>query len=275
MILDSHQHFWNYDPAIYSWITDKMAFIRRDFSPEDLEQELLKNEIDGCMAIQAAQFEEETRCLLKLADQYSFIRGVVGWVDLSSGQVEERLNVFAANPLFKGVRHTVWDTEGEFMREPAFQNGISILTRLELTYDILVFDYQLPGALDLARQHADQAFVLDHMGKPQISNGPTREWIAYMEQLGKLPNVHCKLSGMFTETADFNWDFPDFYPFLDVVTGSFGPDRLLYGSDWPVCLAAATYDDTIKVLANYFSKYPEGTLGKIMGKNAARFYGVK
>lgn len=275
MKLDSHQHFWNYDPSIYSWITDRMAVIQRNFSPEDLEPVLKKNDFNGCIAVQATQSEEETTYLLEIAAQYSFVKGVVGWVDLSGEHVKERLGFYSKNRFFKGVRHTVWDKEGEFMRDPGFQNGISWLTEFGLTYDILVFNYQLAGAVDLAKQHPEQAFVLDHLGKPQISDKPTQDWIHYIIELGKLPNVYCKLSGLLTETEDFKWDFPDFYPFLDVVMESFGSDRLLFGSDWPVCLSAGSYEDTVKILTNYFSNHPKRTLEKILGENAVHFYGIK
>ena len=197
MNLDSHQHFWHYDPVKYSWLDDSMASIQKDFMPMDLEPVLRKNGFEGTILVQADQSEEETEFLLNLAEKHSFIKGVVGWVDLSSDKVGDRLKHFSRNPYFKGVRHTVWDQQGEFMTEKAFQEGISKLANFDLAYDLLVFDYQLPGAVKLVEKFPDQRFVLDHMGKPQISaEGPSKEWKTNIERLAKNSNVFCKLSGL-------------------------------------------------------------------------------
>ncbi|NJY63546.1 amidohydrolase family protein [Salinimicrobium sp. CDJ15-81-2] len=275
MRIDSHQHFWKYDPQRYSWITDEMAEIRKDFTPEDLRPILKENGFSGCIAVQADQSEAETEKLLKLAEQHSFIKGVVGWVDLTAPDVEERLKNFSDHPFFRGIRHTVWDEKGEFMTTPEFQRGIGLLTNLGLSYDILAFDYQLGSAVELVQAFPRQKFVLDHMGKPNISGKPDKEWVNNMHQLGEFGNVWCKISGLVTETKDFSWKKTDFYPFLEVVYEAFGTDRLMFGSDWPVCLSAANYKEVVGVVEEFFSSASKEDKEKIFGTNASEFYNLK
>lgn len=270
--IDSHQHFWKFDPVKYSWIPDRMHMIRRDFLPNDLKLILKENEIQGCIAVQADQSEAETRFLLDLAGDNNFIKGVVGWVDLNDEKIKERLYLFSGNPFFKGVRHTVYDDAGEFMLQPSFQRGISCLGTFGLTYDILVFDYQLPGAVELVKKFPNQPFVLDHMGKPPISNGLSKEWSNNIGELGKCKNVYCKVSGLVTETDNFQWKKKDFFPFLEEVISAFGKDQLMFGSDWPVCLSAASYAEILEIIKDFFS---EEDLKGIMGGNAVKFYNLK
>ena len=232
LTIDSHQHFWKYDPVTYSWINENMFSIRKDFFPEDLRPVLQKNRIDGCVSVQADQSEDETKFLLNLAAENLIVKAVVGWVDLSAGNVSGRLDHFAQDLFFKGVRHTVYDDKGEFMLQPAFQRGIAALSEFGLTYDILAFDYQLPGAIGLVKKFPDQPFVLDHMGKPRISSeGPSMQWKESIRELASYRNSYCKLSGMVTETTDFSWKSSDFIPYLDVVVEAFGVDRVMYCSD--------------------------------------------
>ncbi|MCX2838689.1 amidohydrolase family protein [Salinimicrobium sp. MT39] len=274
MKIDAHQHFWQYDAEKYSWISDEMAVIRKDFSPEDLEPLLSKRGFSGCVAVQADQSEAETEVLLKMAKKHDFIKGVVGWVDLGSPEVEERLKHYSKNTFLKGIRHTVWDEKGEFMMSSEFQHGISFLANLGLTYDILVFDYQLGGAVELVKAFPRQKFVLDHMGKPQISGKPDKQWVEQIQQLASFPNVWCKISGLVTETPDFSWKTPDFFPILEVVIDAFGVDRLIFGSDWPVCLSAASYSEVNGIIEKFFSSYSKEDKEKIFGKNAAEFYNL-
>ncbi|WP_423819578.1 amidohydrolase family protein [Salinimicrobium sp. TIG7-5_MAKvit] len=274
MKIDAHQHFWQYDAEKYSWISDEMSAIRKNFSPEDLEPLLSKSGFSGCVAVQADQSEAETEVLLKMAKKHDFIKGVVGWIDLASPEVEERLNHYSKNTFLKGIRHTVWDKKGEFMTSPEFQHGISFLANLGLTYDILAFDYQLGGAVELVKAFPRQKFVLDHMGKPQISGKPDKQWVEQIQQLASFPNVWCKISGLVTETPDFSWKAPDFFPFLEVVTDAFGVDRLIFGSDWPVCLSAASYSEVTGIIEKFFSSYLKEDKEKIFGKNAAEFYNL-
>ncbi|MGB8704996.1 MAG: amidohydrolase family protein, partial [Gillisia sp.] len=169
MRIDSHVHFWKYQPETYSWIDDSMKLIQKDFLPEDFETVMNSNEIDGCILVQAVQSEAETEFLLKLSAENNLVKGVVGWVDFSSEKVEEKLEKYSKNKIFKGVRHTVYDERGEFLENPEFHNGISLLEKFGLTYDILVFDFQLAAAINLVEKFPYQKFILDHIGKPQVS----------------------------------------------------------------------------------------------------------
>ena len=274
MKIDSHQHFWSYNPQRESWITDDMGSIRRDFFPEDLKLILSQNRFDGCIAVEADDSEEESQFLLDLASHNSFIKGVVGWVDLTADNCEERLAYFSKHPLFKGVRHTLQKENSDFMLNSAFKRGISLLNEFDLSYDLLVLEHQLSAAIELVKEFPAQRFVLDHMGKPQISKGLSNEWIENMQQLGRCKNVYCKVSGFLTETECFQWNYNEFYPFFEVVAEAFGEDRLIFGSDWPVCLAAGKYKDTTTIVESFCKNRSEIDLEKVMGKNAVTFYRI-
>ncbi|WP_411029727.1 amidohydrolase family protein [Spongiimicrobium sp. 3-5] len=273
MIIDSHQHFWKYNAEKHAWIDNSMKAIRRDFLPSDLRPVLQANKIDGCIAVQADQSFEETEFLLACAENDNFIKGVVGWVDLLKTDVEEQLTAFAQNNLFKGVRHIVQDEpDTYFMLRPDFQRGISLLSKFGLTYDILIYKHQLPAAIELAHRFPNQTFILDHMAKPQVSDGLENEWKSHIEQLGACQNVYCKLSGLVTETKGYRWKKEDFFPFLDTVMKAFGTDRVMFGSDWPVCLLAGSYKDVLSVISNYIETLPSADQKQIMGQNAANIY---
>ncbi len=275
MNIDSHQHFWKYDPVKNSWIEDHMKVIRRDFLPLDLQPILKKNAIDGCIAVQADQSEAETEFLLSLAENNSFIKGVVGWVDLKAENIEERLAYFARFEKLKGVRHIVQAEPDDYMLDEKFQRGISLLKQFDLTYDILVFPSQLPASIELVNKFPNQKFVVDHIAKPLIKEGKIENWKKNMESLAKSPNVMCKISGMVTE-ADWNsWKSKDFDPYLDVIFNAFGANRILFGSDWPVCLLAAEYQQQLEIVENYISHLPNEVQDKIMGGNAINFYSIK
>lgn len=271
--IDSHQHFWKYDPVRYAWIDESMAAIRRDFLPEDLKPLLVQNAIDGCIAVQADQSESETKFLLELADEYDFIKGVVGWIDLASEEVAGRLAHYSANPFFIGVRHTEWDEKGAFMLKPSFLNGIQQLSKYDLTYDMLVFDYQLEAAVELVNNFPDQRFVLDHMGKPDFTHPPSADWKDQIKRIAGFENVYCKISGMFS-SPEKKLAFEDIVPFLNIVTEAFGSDRLLFGSDWPVCLVSAEYNHTIQMRDEYFTLFSEAEQRKIVGENAIQAYNL-
>ena len=273
--IDSHQHFWQFDPVRDAWIDDTMSDIRRDFSPNDLQPILAKNSIEGCVAVQADQSEIETEYLLGLAEKNGFIKGVVGWIDLLKENAEQRLAYYAQNSLFKGVRHIAQGEADDFLLRTDVQKGIELLAKYDLTYDILVLAHQLPATIELVKAFPQQKFVLDHLAKPQITKGVDKEWQRNIATLGEYPNVYCKLSGMVTETNDFKWNKLDFTPFLDVVFMAFGKDRVMYGSDWPVCLLAADYSEQLNVLQEYISNFSALDRLKIMGGNAALFYNLK
>ena len=274
MKLDAHQHFWSYDPLEYSWIQDGWP-IRQDFLPPALAPLLDAAGLDGSIAVQARQTVEESLWLLRLADEHPRIKGVVGWVDLRSDRVEEQLAELSRHPKFAGVRHVVQDEPNDrFMLEPQFMNGLSKLRQLDLTYDLLVFPRQLPAALEVVRQMPDQPFVLDHLAKPSIRDGLMSPWREHIRRLARAPNVFCKISGLMTE-ADWNgWNSRDFRPYLDVVFEAFGIERLMFGSDWPVCLLAGTYAQAFDIAREYAEFFPLADRAKLFGGNAAQFYGV-
>ena len=272
MRIDSHQHFWKYDPIRDGWINDTMEAIRRDFLPLELKPILKENKIDGCIAIQADQSEEETIFLLNLAEDNPFIKGVVGWVDLCANNVENRLEYFSKFKKFCGVRHILQSEPIDFMFSNEFQFGISKLRPLGLTYDILILPRQITAAIELVKNFPDQPFVLDHMAKPNIKYGNITSWKRDIETLGSFQNVHCKISGLVTEASWNNWTQKDFSPYLDVVFNAFGLDRVMFGSDWPVCLLSAEYLDVIQTIEDYFEILSSEDRDRIMGLNAMKFY---
>ena len=275
MVIDSHQHFWKYDPVKYAWIEDSMKILQKDFLPADLGPILNNNEVDGCVAVQADQSEAETKFLLRMAGENDFIKGVVGWVDLRADNIADRLAHFSQDKKLKGVRHIVQEEpDPEFMLRKDFQNGIGHLARFGLTYDILVYPNQLAAAVLLSRAFPDQKFVLDHIAKPRISEGLDNQWVHHIKELALNPNVSCKVSGMGTETRNFKWQQEDFSPFMEVVLDAFGWQRLLYGSDWPVCLLGAGYKEVLTIVTDYINKLPEKEKAGIMGLNANNFYSL-
>ncbi|MGB5458340.1 MAG: amidohydrolase family protein [Eudoraea sp.] len=275
MVIDSHQHFWEYDPVRYAWIDDSMKVLQKDFLPADLGPILKDNKVDGCVAVQADQSEAETEFLLRMAGENDFIKGVVGWVDLRADNIADRLAYFSQDKKLKGVRHIVQEEpDPEFMLRKDFQNGIGHLARFGLTYDILVYPNQLAAAVLLARAFPDQKFVLDHIAKPRISEGLDNQWVHYIKELALNPNVSCKVSGMVTETRNFKWQQEDFSPFIEVVLDAFGWQRLLYGSDWPVCLLGGSYKEVLTIVKDYMDKLPEKEKAGIMGLNAINFYSL-
>jgi len=274
MRIDAHQHFWKYDPARDAWIDESMSVIRKDFLPRDLQPLLKENRIHGCVVVQADQSENETEFLLDLAASNTFIKGVVGWIDLRNPEVEERLAFYSRNPLFKGVRHIVQAESNDFMLNSDFQRGIMSLRTFGLTYDILVYPNQLLSAMQLVDKFPEQPYVIDHIAKPDIANKKIEPWNKYIREIAGAKNVFCKLSGMVTESDWKNWERTDFYPYIDVVFDAFGPDRILFGSDWPVCNLAGSYSQVIEIVAEYCTQFDESTRAAIFGINAIKFYNL-
>lgn len=274
MKLDSHQHFWRYDAAQYPWIP-KDSPLHRDCLPADLAPLLAGAGFDGCIAVQARQTLEETRWLLELAAEAPIIKGVVGWVDLRSEQVAAQLTTLAANPKLRGVRHVVQDEpDVGFMLGAEFQRGIGHLHHYGLTYDILIYPRQLPAAIALAKHFPEQPFVVDHIAKPCIRERVISPWREQIRKLAQAPNVMCKVSGMVTEADRAAWKPEDFAPYLEAVAEAFGEDRLMFGSDWPVCLLAGSYERVFALASGYFAKLPAAGRDRVFGGNAARFYGI-
>jgi L-fuconolactonase len=275
MKIDSHQHFWKYNKSEYDWIDDSMAALRRDFLPVHLAEELSKNGFDGSIAVQARQSLEETDWLLRMSDSNPVIKGVVGWVDLRSSDIYDQLKKYAAHPKLVGVRHVVQgEREDDFILRHDFNRGISFLKEFDLTYDILVFPKQLPYAIKFVEKYPDLTFVLDHIAKPLIKDGILSPWKENIQKLSEFPNVYCKVSGMVTEADWHNWKLQDFKPYLDTVFNAFGSDRVLIGSDWPVCLVTGDYSKVMNIVTDYISGFPELDKGKILGENAAKAYKI-
>lgn len=275
MIIDSHQHFWQYEPKQHSWIDIKMSVIRRDFMPEDLKVVYDENQIDGCVAIEANQSFSETDFLLQLAEENDFIKGVVGWVDLKSKNIEGVLDTYSSFPKLKGFRHVVQaESDHNFLLRPKFLRGIAALEKHNFTYDILIFPHQLGATLEFVKKFPNQKFVIDHIAKPYIKDGFFDGWANLMLAIGEQPNVYCKLSGMTTEADYDDWTAEQIKPYFDLVLQAFGPERLLFGSDWPVCLVAGNYKETKELVTQFIAHLSPEEQKAIMGQNAINFYNL-
>ncbi|CAM3365681.1 amidohydrolase family protein [Marinicrinis lubricantis] len=275
MYIDAHQHFWKYDPKEYDWISEDMQDIRKDFMPDDLKPLLQKLGFAGSVAVQARTTVEETEWLLQLSDQYEHIMGVVGWVDLCSPEVEKDLERFAKHPKFKGVRHVVQgEPDDRFMLREEFLRGLSLLKQYHLTYDLLLFPKHLPVASEVVKQFPEQKFVLDHLAKPFIADGIIEPWAAEIQKLAKHKNVYCKVSGMVTEAKWHDWKAENFKPYLDVVFESFGCDRLMIGSDWPVCTVSQPYDVVMRIVMDYIQQFSAEEQAAVLGGNCRAFYNL-
>jgi L-fuconolactonase len=275
MRIDSHQHFWKFDPVRDSWINDKMKLIQRDFLPGNLEPLLNKNGFDGSVVVQSDQSADENTFQLENAAGNEFIKGIVGWVDLSSPSVEKDLEYLSQFPKMKGFRHILQgEPQRDFMLRPAFMKGVSLLRKYNFAYDILIFPDQLQYITKFVSSFPDQQFVIDHIAKPVIRDGKIHEWKKGIEAIAQYDNVHCKLSGMVTEADWKNWKKEDFRPYMDTVVESFGIRRLMFGSDWPVCLVAASYKEMLGIVEDYFSSFSESEQQQFFGLNATRFYNL-
>lgn len=273
-VIDSHQHFWQYDPIRHNWITPDMAVIRKDFLPHDLAPVFRNNQISGCISVQVDQNESDTLWMLQLASENDFIKGVVGWVDLQSSEIQSRLAYFSSFPLLKGFRHILQAEEPGFLLGAAFMRGIAALKDSGFTYDILVLPRHLEAVLQLVAHNPEQAFVIDHAAKPDIISGNSDHWKKYMSAIAKHPRVFCKISGMVTEADWKTWQPADLTPYLDFLVEHFGTDRLLFGSDWPVCLVASSYDRWFMTVRDYFSSFTTAEQEKVFFHNAIRFYNL-
>ena len=276
MVVDSHHHFWRYSLAEYGWIDDHMAAIRRDFLPADLRREMGTAGVDAVVSVQARQSVEETRWLLDLATQNPFIAGVVGWVPLASPTVAADLAQFVVHPRLVAIRHVLQDEpDPRFMLREDFQAGIRALRAYDLAYDILIYHRHLPQTIELVDRHPAQPFVVDHMAKPAIKQGTIEPWARGMRELARRPHVCCKLSGMVTEIGRPHWSLADLRPYFDVVLEAFGPERVLFGSDWPVCLVACGYARWMEIVQELIAPLSSGERAAILGDNARRVYRLR
>lgn len=275
--IDAHQHFWHFDPKKDSWITPDMAVIQKDFLPDDLLPVLQQHKVDGCVAVQASQTLAETDFLIQLASEHDFIQAVVGWIDLKApaDELTEQLIHYRQFPKLKGFRHILQGEQlNEFLRDGSFSAGLTQLGDFGYSYDLLAFHPQLPFIIQLVKQHPEQRFVLDHLGKPDIKTGELSEWKRNITALAALPNVFCKLSGLVTEGDWNNWTEDQVTDCLDICVDAFGTDRLLFGSDWPVCLLATTYGGWLDLLVQYFGAFSADEQSKVFGGNTATFYQI-
>lgn len=276
MIIDSHHHFWNYHPVEYDWIDEPMSAIRQDFLPHQLEATIREAGVDGIVSVQARQMIEETDWLISMARQYHFIKGIVGWLPLIQHDIEKLLESYTNENNLKGLRHVVQgEPDPEFILRKDFNHGVSLLKKYSLTYDILIVERQLPNTIRFVDQHPDQPFVLDHIAKPLIGKNELSPWQENIRELAKRENVSCKISGMVTEADYHNWTPKQLQPYFDVVLEAFGPDRLLFGSDWPVCLVATSYNAWLKLVKNNLKAFSQKEQEKIMGGNAMKIYNLE
>ncbi|MEO8961443.1 MAG: amidohydrolase family protein [Ginsengibacter sp.] len=276
MKIDSHQHFWEY-AAIRdtSWINDSMSVLRQDFSPLQVQPFMLGNGIEGCVAVQADQTEIETHYLLDLAKDHDIIKGVVGWVDLRALDIKERLEYFSGFKALKGFRHIVQaEKEDEFLLRKDFCDGISLLSKYNFTYDILIYPQHLKHAIKFVEKFPDQKFVIDHIAKPNIKDQVIKGWKEELEVFSKYENVYCKLAGLVTEADWNNWKLSDFSSYISATLDIFGIDRVMFGSDWPVCLPSASYSKVCEIIENNTSFLNSEEKEKLWGLNCSDFYGL-
>lgn len=278
-MIDTHIHFWNYNKVKDAWITDDMKMLQRDFLPEHLRTELKENKVEGVIAVQADQSENETTFLFELAKKNPEIKGIVAWVDLENENLENKLLYYSQAPIIKGFRHIVQAEPEGFLKKEKFINGVKALNNFGFTYDILIFGNQLNEAIDFTNKFSEQKFIIDHCAKPAIKNKSINdpiaiEWKKGMQEISQNENVHCKLSGLTTEADWLNWKEQDFNPYLDVVFESFGTGRLLFGSDWPVVLISGTYTKWKNLLENYMKDFSVEDKEKVFKENAIEFYNL-
>ena len=273
MKIDAHHHFWQYDPVEYSWMNEQMGILKENYGPEDLLKQIQKVGIDGVVSVQASQSLKETDKLLSHAEVHNFIKGVVGWFPLADSNVESVLNRYSSNPLLKGVRHVVQDEpDDRFIMGADFNRGVSLLKELNLVYDILIFEKQLAASIEFVDLHPDLVFVLDHVAKPRMKDALFEPWASQMKDLSKRENVFCKLSGMATEANWQDWSVDDLQPYMETALECFGPERMMFGSDWPVARLAVEYENWVKICRNFISTLSTDEQIMIEGKNAVEIY---
>ena len=278
MRIDAHHHFWKYSPAEYDWITPQMSVIRRDFLPPHLAAEIKQAGIDGVVSVQARQKMEETKALLDFASKNVFIKGVVGWVPLADKNAPRHIEAMMAlaSPKLRGFRHVLQgEPDDNYILRPDFGEGIKALHYWGLTYDILIFEKHLPQTIQFVDQHPQQVFICDHIAKPVIKTGSFQAWASNMKKLAERPNVYCKVSGMVTEADWKTWTPAQLQPYFDTVLEAFTPRRLMFGSDWPVCLVASGYHRWVKTVEAAYGKLSAPEKVRIFGETAMAAYELK
>ncbi|MNK33922.1 Amidohydrolase [compost metagenome] len=275
MRIDTHQHFWKFDPIRDSWITEEMQVIRRDFSPLDIQFVLERNGFGGSVAVQADQSKEETAYLVQLANDYPFIKGVVGWIDLQAADIRQQLDGYQSDTVIKGFRHIVeGEADPDFLIRPAVLNGLKALADYGYTYDLLIRPRHYAATLDCVQQNPNLQFVLDHIAKPPIKSKAFDEWATFIDALSAFPNVVCKVSGLATEADWEGWKLDDFKQYLEHIFARFGKERIMYGSDWPVCLLAASYEESIAIVEDKLGQFKAAEKNAFWAENAIRVYNL-
>lgn len=273
--IDSHQHFWKYNDSMSDWITPEMAVLRRDFMPQDLEPVLKESGIEGCVVVQVNQNREENLFQLDNAKHHDFIKGVVGWVDLQAADIDDQLKDLSGNQKLKGFRHILQGEEDRaLMLKPDFLRGMKALATYNFSYDILIYPDQLQYIPELVEKFPNQRFVIDHIAKPDIKQGKLKTWSEGIKTLRNYDNLYCKVSGVITEADWSSWHSEDFDRYLDVVFETFSPKRLMFGSDWPVCLVAGQYKDVVSIAERYIAKLTTNEQSLFWGGNAKTFYNL-
>jgi len=276
MRIDAHQHFWLYNEVKDAWITDDMVVLKRNFLPNDISETLKRNGFDGAIAVQADQSHRETAFLVELSEFFKLIKGVVGWVDLRAERIEEYLEHFSKFPIIKGFRHIIEaEPEGDFLIREDFQRGLAALTKYNYTFDLLIRPRHYASTLLCVLNNPQQKFMLDHIAKPAIKTKEFDDWALFIEQLSKYPNVYCKISGLATEAEWKTWKLDHFSQYIDHVILSFGKDRVCFGSDWPVCELAATYEESIQIVEQKLDSFTAEEAEGFWGGVATKFYGLK
>lgn len=275
MKIDTHQHFWCYDPSEYEWITDEMSFLKKDILPNDIEPILKQHGFDGAIAVQARQIEYENAFLLNLSSQFSWIKGIIGWINLCDEVALERVG-FYKESLVKGFRHLIQDERypSQFFENKKFNDGIKKIQNLGFLYELLFREKDLLAATMFCQRHDNNLLVIDHLGKPNIGRSSLDDWYRNIKPLADLPHVYVKLSGLITEFG-LNWQKKDIAPFINIAIDLFTPDRLMFGSDWPVCKLAGSYKEVYELIEGSIDSLTQNEKNKIMGENACYVYKLK
>ena len=276
MKIDSHHHFWKYDPHTYSWMDEKMEVLKIDYQPADLKKEIAEAGIDGVVSVQADQSLRETDDLLEHARTNDYILGVVGWFPLADNKVRDLFDKYSNNELLKGVRHVVQDEpDDNFILDDQFNRGVSLLKDYNWVYDILIYERQLGPSIQFVDRHPEQIFVLDHIAKPRIGDSAMEPWKAQMYEISKRENVSCKLSGIATEAKWNEWKKEDLIPYMEIALDAFGPSRVMFGSDWPVARLAVEYGPWVEICREFISTLSGDEQNLIEGNVASKVYGLK
>lgn len=273
MRIDAHHHFWQYNPVRDSWITPEMAVLRHDFLPTEFKGILDSHHLEGSIVVQADQSEVETDFLTGFAETNTYIKGVVGWIDLQNHHLEEKLQ--QAHPKVVGYRHIVQAEPAGFLSNQEFIKGVQVLGKYQMTYDLLIYPHQMPEALTFLPKVTGTTLVLDHMAKPTIRSGAKTTWELDLAAMATFDNLYCKISGLTSEAGRQNWTKEKVYPYLDEVLECFGTNRIMFGSDWPVCLVESDYSQQLELISDYFDSFSKAEKSAFFGGNASRIYNLK